>query len=164
MAALSLAITSGGVPFGTQSAVPEARVDIVIAEFVERRHVRRRPPALGLQHGEGLELAALHVSEVEAAWPNVEVDMAAEQVLRQRCAAAIGHDLEMPCRCPSGKMRAATSVGPPTPTVPIVALPFCALSQAMQPFDVVGRQRLRAMIQIGVSAISETGAKSFTTS
>ena len=62
------------------------------------------------------------------------------------------------------KMRPATSVGPPTPTVPMVALPFCSLSQAMSPLRSSAGSVFLAMIQIGVSAISETGSKSFTTS
>ena len=62
------------------------------------------------------------------------------------------------------KIRAATSVGPPTPTVPMVALPFWVLSQAMSSLTSPAGSDFRVTIQIGVSAISETGAKSVTTS
>src|SRR5262249_32574126 len=54
--------------------------------------------------------------------------------------------------------------GPPTPTVPAVALPGFSFSQAINSLRSFAGKVLRATIHCGVSASSDTGSKSFTTS
>ena len=52
------------------------------------------------------------------------------------------------------------SVGPPTPTVPAVALPGLAFIQATVSLRLLAGKLARAAIHCGVSAISVTGSKS----
>ncbi len=56
------------------------------------------------------------------------------------------------------------SAGPPTPTAPSVALPGLAFIQATISLKSLAGKLARAAIHVGVSAISVTGSKSFTTS
>ena len=58
----------------------------------------------------------------------------------------------------------AMSVGPPTPTVPAVALPGFAFSHATSSLRLLAGNAAFATSHCGVSAISVTGSKSFTTS
>ena len=64
----------------------------------------------------------------------------------------------------SWKYAPFTSEAPPTPTVPAVALPSRSFSQPTSSLRSFGGSEFRAVSQIGVSANTATGSKSFSTS
>ncbi len=76
IAALSLATIVGRRALGHPHAVPERGVKARHAEFVERRHVGRRPPALVRQHRVGLDLPVADRVQVGRSLPEREVDVA----------------------------------------------------------------------------------------
>ena len=165
MAALSLAMIVLRRALRRPDAVPERRRGCPGTPASSmRRHVRRRPPALRRQHREGLELAAAHLGQIVRGLAERDVDLAGRagpaSAARRRDRARTG----IACRSAAGTTaRRFASVRRRRPSR---RLPCCpaALSQAINSFMSLAGRVLRAIIHCGVSAISDTGSKSFTTS
>ena len=126
---------------GRPQPVPERNLHAGHADLVHGRNIGQRRPARLRHHGEGLHLAAAHMRQRLRGLGAHQVDLAGDQVLHRRRAAAIGHELEAACRSSPGNRGRRYARRCRRRRSPAEALSGIGLEPGDQLLGVLGRQR-----------------------
>src|SRR6266478_325645 len=130
--------------------------------FINRGDIRRCGPSGLGHHRIDLEIAVAHMHEGARRLAETEVDVPSQHILVERGAAAVRHKLEagtgLLLEVDAGDLWAADA------NCAYCRLARVSFSQAINSLRSFAGKVFRATIHCGVSASSDTGSKSFTTS